>query len=372
MMTCHTRTSSLHTTSNGRTLLVKRERVASLGTRLAAGEAAFVRGEFGAARAAFAPLLQSTPAPAIVLAAARAELALGQTDRCISLTMLALRRAPTCAAAFGVRGEALALTGDFEQALKLLREGIALDPDASAVGKLCKRVRRLRDYVVAARAAKHARRFDGALAAYGDALAVGAEMAMPKRCALWATLHAERAEAKLRLKRYDAALKDAAIALYARDDDMTAWMARLGALHALGRHDEALADAREAHAKRPSDPLAEHALERATFEARKAKRPDYYAAVGVKRVATEAEIKAAYKRRALECHPDKVPPGADADTRAKATVTFKALGEALEVLGDEQKRRFYDEGYDKAAIEARIEAANRAANNTKHSHHHHR
>ena len=74
------------------------------------------------------------------------------------------------------------------------------------------------------------------------------------------------------------------------------------------------------------------------------------------------EIKAAYKKRALECHPDKHSDGGDA-ARAAAEAEFKALGEALEVLDDDFKRKLYNEGYDKAAIEERVQAADRAAKN---------
>ena len=48
-----------------------------------------------------------------------------------------------------------------------------------------------------------------------------------------------------------------------------------------------------------------HAYERADFEVRKEKRPDYYALIGCLSVASESEIKSAYKKRALEWHPDK-------------------------------------------------------------------
>ena len=99
------------------------------------------------------------------------------------------------------------------------------------------------------------------------------------------------------------------------------------------------------------------------------KRPDYYALVGVKRVASESEIKAAYKRRALECHPDKVADRADAAAKARAEAAFKRLGEALEILTDPFKRQLYDEGHDKASIEERVEAARRAAQNHRPHHH---
>lgn len=48
---------------------------------------------------------------------------------------------------------------------------------------------------------------------------------------------------------------------------------------------------------------------------------------------------------------------------ASPQAEFKALGEALEVLDDDFKRKLYNEGYDKAAIEERVQAADRAAKN---------
>ena len=82
-----------------------------------------------------------------------------------------------------------------------------------------------------------------------------------------------------------------------------------------------------------------------------------------------AQIKTAYRQRALECHPDKVADQADAAAKARAETAFKQLGEALEILTDPFKRQLYDEGHDKASIEERVEAARRAAQNHRpHNH----
>src|SRR3989442_1490222 len=65
---------------------------------------------------------------------------------------------------------------------------------------------------------------------------------------------------------------------------------------------------------------------------------DYYAVLGVKRDAQEAEIKKAYRRLAMQFHPDKVGP-AEKET---AEARFKEITEAYEVLRDPEKRAVYD------------------------------
>lgn len=64
---------------------------------------------------------------------------------------------------------------------------------------------------------------------------------------------------------------------------------------------------------------------------------DYYTALEVPRDATLDDIKKAYRKLALQCHPDRNPGDKPAEER------FKAATEAYEVLSDPQKRRVYDQ-----------------------------
>jgi molecular chaperone DnaJ len=62
---------------------------------------------------------------------------------------------------------------------------------------------------------------------------------------------------------------------------------------------------------------------------------DCYAVLGVKSTATEDEIKKAYRKKALQYHPDKNPS-------TTAEETFKEINKAYETLSDADKRRTYD------------------------------
>jgi molecular chaperone DnaJ len=63
---------------------------------------------------------------------------------------------------------------------------------------------------------------------------------------------------------------------------------------------------------------------------------DYYTVLGVHKNATDSELKRAYRRLALEFHPDKNPDKA-------AEEKFKEISEAYEVLSDPQKRAYFDQ-----------------------------
>ena len=69
---------------------------------------------------------------------------------------------------------------------------------------------------------------------------------------------------------------------------------------------------------------------------------EFYALLGISRDASEAEIKKAYRKLAMEYHPDR-------NSSPQAEAKFKEITEAYEVLRDPQKRSVYDR-YGKAGL----------------------
>ena len=60
---------------------------------------------------------------------------------------------------------------------------------------------------------------------------------------------------------------------------------------------------------------------------------NYYEILGVSKDATQDDIKKAYRKLAIQYHPDKNPDGDE---------KFKQIAEAYDIIGDESKRRDYD------------------------------
>ncbi|QWX82760.1 molecular chaperone DnaJ [Cellulophaga sp. HaHaR_3_176] len=73
-------------------------------------------------------------------------------------------------------------------------------------------------------------------------------------------------------------------------------------------------------------------------------KEDYYDILGISKGATAAEIKKAYRKKAVQYHPDKNPGD------AKAEDMFKKAAEAYEILSDDNKKARYDQ-YGHAAFD---------------------
>ena len=74
-------------------------------------------------------------------------------------------------------------------------------------------------------------------------------------------------------------------------------------------------------------------------------KPDFYETLGVDRGADDAALKSAYRKLAMQYHPDRNPDDSVAEAK------FKELSEAYGVLSDGEKRAAYDQ-FGHAAFES--------------------
>ena len=65
-------------------------------------------------------------------------------------------------------------------------------------------------------------------------------------------------------------------------------------------------------------------------------KKDYYDLLGVSREADSAALKSAYRKLAMQYHPDKNPGDSEAEKK------FKEISEAYEILSNDEKRQAYD------------------------------
>jgi DnaJ homolog subfamily C member 7 len=342
------------------------------------------------AKATFGRILLDAPsAPHLLLGAAKADLGLGLTDSALRLTKKVLTNHPQNAEACHIRGQASFFMGgnDLQVGIKLVQEALRLDPDSSSIKASFRRYKQVKTLLQDATAESYHRRFEAAATALTEAIQAmeqDGQLQLPRKSRLFAEMYTQRAEVYLRLKQYQSALRDCSLVVYAQEDHVPAWLIKVQAYHGLGRHEQALEELSDllgggtkgntnGHGSYgeqetswgASDERLRKAYEHAEFLVRKQKRPNYYGLMGVSSIASELEIKKAYKKRAMELHPDKHATKSAAEQK-ESEKQFQLLGEGLEILCNEFTRQLYDEGYDPEAIRNRVEAAQQAAHHHGH------
>jgi len=321
---------------------------------------ALEKGDYEQAKVLVAELLHDpncTKFARVVSRAALIEAHIGNVDLALRLSLEAARTSPEDEQAWIARANALVSNGQFDEARQSAKQALRLNPDdeaAKACNRYCKFVERS---VQAARQAAEKHDWETARSAFLE-LVTGT--VLPKKSPLRVQLLAERAHASYCAGLFHEALKDASQAIYQQDDCQRAWLTRFYCLRELGRHEEAVKDARELLQRwGANDIQIRNAAEKAEFELRKSKRPDLYGVLSVSQLASEMEIKQAYKQKALVFHPDKLGPSCTEEERKRCEETFKLMGIALDVLGNQEKRELWDKGFDLQGVQEELERRRR-------------
>lgn len=224
-----------------------------------------------------------------------------------------------------VRARAFYASGETEQALKLLKMCLGLDPDMKQAIKLLRIVQKLSRTKEEGNAAFKAKDYRRAIDLYGQALDVD-----PKNKDMNSKILQNRAQAFINLKEYESAVQDCSEALRLDPDYLKALKMRAKAYGAAENWEEAVRDYKSVAEKNPGEKGIQEDIRKAEFELKKAQRKDYYKILGVGKDATDHEIKKAYRKMAIVYHPDKNQNSQDSDEK------FKEIGEAYETLIDSQ------------------------------------
>ncbi|KAI9207578.1 uncharacterized protein BJ171DRAFT_420658 [Polychytrium aggregatum] len=113
----------------------------------------------------------------------------------------------------------------------------------------------------------------------------------------------------------------------------------------LESYEEAVRDYGTAGNVNPQDHQIKSALRSAQQTLKQSKKKDYYKILGVQRSADESDIKKAYRKMALQHHPDK-NSGLSEEEKSLAETKFKEISEAYSVLSDPRKKNMFDSGMD--------------------------
>merc|ERR1712232_241035 len=108
------------------------------------------------------------------------------------------------------------------------------------------------------------------------------------------------------------------------------------------KYEEAMRTFQQAEESAPDGELknqAQKKVQQAQVALKQSKEKNYYKILGIQRNASKKEIKSAYRKLALQWHPDKNP-----DNLEEAEKKFADIGEAYEVLSDEELKAKYDRG----------------------------
>lgn len=157
-------------------------------------------------------------------------------------------------------------------------------------------------------------------------------------------IHYNRALVYSKQGRYKEAIADCNLAFELNDKYLKAVLLRAQCHNDLEMYEECVRDYEQAQGLEKKVNVS-RLLREAKLSLKKSKRKDYYKILGISTAASSEEIKKAYRKRAMDHHPDRHSHSSD-EERREQEVKFKEVGEAYAILSDPTKKMRYDNGMD--------------------------
>lgn len=254
----------------------------------------------------------------------------------ISESGKALKMEPGNLKALNLRALAYMHLEDHEVALRHLREGLRFDPENKEIKGFYRKLKDLTKRMSQGEEAFEAGNWSDAINSYSQAVDI-----FPEHVRARHRLHHEICKAHVKLRNANDAILHCSSALEIDASDMEVHILRVDAYLLADQYEDAMQGAQAAKQKFPQSRRIREVFQRVQASYELSKRKNYYGILGVARTADIREIKKAYKRLALQYHPDKNP-----DNKDEAERLFQDVAEAYEVLSDDEKRDKYDRGED--------------------------
>lgn len=255
---------------------------------------------------------------------------------CISETAKLIKLHSNHVEAYQLRGWAFLKLGEHDQAVLHFREGLKFDPEHAACKQGHKLIKTLEKKRTRGQKALDDGDYKTAIDQWTSALLVD-----PEHTAFNRPLMLLLARAHSKAGHHQQCLE---LTRQHVDDEET-----LEGLWAIGECQQAAEEFEDAVryyqrgteiATEEQKPSAQEKLREAQVALKQSKEKNYYKILNVPRTASAKEIKKAYRSLALRWHPDKVTE----DDKEKAEKMFHDIGEAYEVLSDDELRSKYDRG----------------------------
>jgi DnaJ family protein C protein 7 len=224
----------------------------------------------------------------------------------------------------------------FKNASLILRQALDMDPDFTKAALLLKKIRTIEACRENGNEAFRQKRFKEAAEFYTQAIDIdGSNRRMT------AMFRGNRSASRLELKDLQGALMDCEFSIKNGNDGAKMYARRSRIYESMDKLDDAMRDMQQAC---ELDGNYQQELHQLKVRVKRSKRKDYYKILGItQQEADEHSIKRAYKKSALQWHPDKWAHSSEEDQQL-AESKFKEVGEAFAVLSDPKKKMMYDNG----------------------------
>jgi DnaJ family protein C protein 3 len=234
-----------------------------------------------------------------------------------------------------LRGRAYYYLADHDIAQRHYQKGLRLDPEHSELKKAYFGLKKLLKKTKSAEDNANKGKLRVSAEEYKEAIALD-----PEHTANNVHLYLGLCKVSVRLGRGKDGLNSCNEALNIDAELIEALHQRGEAKLLLEDWEGAVEDLKQA-AQNSQDMEIHESLGKAEKALKMSKRKDWYKILGISRTASISEIKKAYKKLALQWHPDK-----NVGNREEAENKFREIAAAYEILGDDDKRARFDRGED--------------------------